>query len=245
MKDKPYVYRFEEEESGITKYIGISATTFPRRIDQHFNEDKFKGKRWKIYYFFVNSRTDAEAYEGAMIYKYKTYNYFNTAKSQWGPSDYLPDPEWKEYDTVHMTGVTISEQMYDLDYRIQKLEDDIDWLRGRRGQIEEDARKEWHRLIYKCFDSKYSTEYNSGHLDIDQFYVEYIESIKEEGDFRYLAMSREEFKAELEAMYRIAPYVDGNYIRCVKKETADMLDLDKEVRASKALEELYSSKEEQ
>lgn len=105
-----YVYKYIDLEDNITKYIGIiwsDNRSLAQRIEEHRREDEWcKNKTWRIEYFYVNTRTDAECLEAHYIEFYKTYNYYNTSKSNWGICSFLPvGIQWNLYkeDTSILT----------------------------------------------------------------------------------------------------------------------------------------------
>lgn len=101
------VYRYVDLTDSITKYIGITCKkhkdrSLETRIKEHYNKHKWAKGNYRIDYFIVNCQTDAEAFESHLISLYKTYNYYNKAKADWGVSSYLPiEIEWKEYITYN------------------------------------------------------------------------------------------------------------------------------------------------
>lgn len=85
-------------------YIGIikprkqNGDILRERIIEHFRRETWSFGNYKVDYFIVNSRTDAEFFEAHLIALYKTYKYYNIAKSDWGISEYLPNEiNWIEY----------------------------------------------------------------------------------------------------------------------------------------------------
>lgn len=95
------VYKFTDLSDEKEKYVGIvyaEGRTLYQRVYEHFRDDEWCKGNFRIEYINVNSRTDASAYESHYIALYKTYEYFNKDKSNWGLSEYLPnrDNEWIE-----------------------------------------------------------------------------------------------------------------------------------------------------
>ena len=92
-----YVYRYLNINTKEYDYIGITKN-LSQRLYQHRLEDKFNNS-YKIEYFKVNTKADAEIWEGHLIAKYETYKRLNVAKASWGLCSYLPNDEdmWKEY----------------------------------------------------------------------------------------------------------------------------------------------------
>ena len=112
-----WVYKFTDLSDEKVKYVGIvyaEGRTLYQRVYEHFRDDEWCKGDFRIEYINVNSRTDASAYESHYITLYKTYEYFNKDKSDWGLSEYLlnRDSEWealpytnfnhmKKYTTTH------------------------------------------------------------------------------------------------------------------------------------------------
>lgn len=99
-----YVYRYTDLADGIIKYVGIvwsDNRTLSERINEHdLNDEWCKVRRWKIEYITENitTRTDAEYFEAHYISLYGTDQYFNSKKSGWGVSSFLPKrDDWMEY----------------------------------------------------------------------------------------------------------------------------------------------------
>ena len=97
---RPYVYRYIDIFTGEIKYIGIVYDgSLSGRIKGHKNDFWANDSKWKIQYFQVDTRSEAEAIESHLIALYKTYRFYNTAKSTWGINSYLPnfDDKWIDY----------------------------------------------------------------------------------------------------------------------------------------------------
>lgn len=101
----PIVYRYTDLNDDTVKYIGIITGTKNRcleeRLREHNKKNEWSEGHYKIDFFAVNNRTDAEAYESHLIAKYNTQNYYNKAKTGWGISDYLPEQKWVHYVTYN------------------------------------------------------------------------------------------------------------------------------------------------
>lgn len=106
-KSIPIVYRYTDLDDNIVKYIGIVTSknktrTLEDRIKEHYTKHEWAYGNFKIDYFTVASRTDAEAFESHLISFYKTYLYYNKAKADWGLSQYLPNVNcWTHYITYY------------------------------------------------------------------------------------------------------------------------------------------------
>ena len=101
-----YIYRYcDKLDDNKIKYVGIvwsENRSLEARIREHALYDEWINDGvWKIeYIFFENiSRNDLEALEAHLIYKYRTYNYYNIDKKDWGPSSYMDvsEHDWKEW----------------------------------------------------------------------------------------------------------------------------------------------------
>ena len=101
------VYRYIDLKDNKTKYIGIITRRSKKRckedrLKEHRVKDWWANGNYKIEYFTVYSRTDAEAFESHLIALYKTYEYYNKAKKDWGLSAYLPtNIGWIHYITYY------------------------------------------------------------------------------------------------------------------------------------------------
>jgi len=97
-----YVYRYRDTNDGVVKYVGIVnvESNFPKRFEQHKRDKWCKGRNWEISYIEVPSRADAEALEAHYIARYRTYNWYNKAKADWGALSFIDDSkfEWKLID---------------------------------------------------------------------------------------------------------------------------------------------------
>ena len=100
----PYVYRYIDKLDDIIKYVGIVVSQKLRdRVRQHKYQDIWcTSSDFKIQYFEVKTRCDAEMWEAHLIAEYKTHRYFNKAKSSWGLSSYLDSAtiKWEDFDNA-------------------------------------------------------------------------------------------------------------------------------------------------
>ena len=80
------VYRYIDNRDGIIKYVGITDRTLKQRVDEHKKLDKWFSfsNSWRIEYFVVSNKSQSEAWESHLIAFYKTYNWYNKAKKDWG-----------------------------------------------------------------------------------------------------------------------------------------------------------------
>lgn len=97
------VYRYIDENDGIIKYVGIvygNSRTLEQRVKEHRKDEWYNFGIWRIEYFSdgLQTRSDCEIWEGHLIAKYKTSDWYNKAKTSWGICKYLPqEPEWLVY----------------------------------------------------------------------------------------------------------------------------------------------------
>ena len=132
-----YVYRYTDLEDLLTKYVGIvygETRTLQQRLNEHKNNDAWcKNKNWRIEYFYVNTRTDAECLEAHFIALYKTYNYYNTLKKEWGICSFLPigiqwniySEDFSEMDKLKTENKTLKETNNYLLKKVKQLKYDL------------------------------------------------------------------------------------------------------------------------
>lgn len=103
------VYRYVDLHDEVIKYVGIvwsENRTLKQRVKEHSEQDDWCiGGCWRVEYLQkeVKSRIDAELLEAHYISKFKTNEWYNVSKANWGTSELLqddPDEEWKEYETI-------------------------------------------------------------------------------------------------------------------------------------------------
>lgn len=97
-----FIYRYTDLEDNLIKYVGIVHTNRPlyKRIYEHETQYSWvKNRKWKIEYIAKTSRTTLEALEAHLIALYKTNQFYNRGKKNWGLCEYIPDieSEWVEY----------------------------------------------------------------------------------------------------------------------------------------------------
>ena len=106
------VYKYIDADK-IVKYVGLvrPGNSFLNRIIQHRN-DEWYHDGFKIYYIELATQTDCEFCESFFINHYKTYNYYNTAKSSWGSSSFInaDDFTWKEFNESDFQNEFVSEK---------------------------------------------------------------------------------------------------------------------------------------
>ena len=92
-----YVYRYTDLLDEKIKYVGIvwseNRTLLQRILEHEKNDEWCKKGQFRIEYITENilSRTDAEYFESHYISLYETDKYYNTKKSGWGVSSFLPE----------------------------------------------------------------------------------------------------------------------------------------------------------
>lgn len=148
-----YVYRYIDPEDNIIKYVGIvygETRTLQQRINEHKKYDNWcKNKKWIIEYIEsdISTRTDAEYFESHYISLYRTDKWFNSSKSGWGISNFLPDKsdEWLIYDKNNNlkhkksfykdTDFIVSTELYE--EKIKELQQNIINLRDENIKLQE------------------------------------------------------------------------------------------------------------
>lgn len=95
-----YVYKYVDTTDGIVKYVGLvnPGNSLQTRINQHKRDDWWSND-FDIYYVKTTSKTDCESLEAHLIECYRTYDYYNKAKSNWGMSSYIDESrlQWIKY----------------------------------------------------------------------------------------------------------------------------------------------------
>lgn len=100
----PFVYRYTDADDGIVKYIGISKNkeTLINRIRSHKNDSVGTTISNPIVEILeVRTLCDAHALEGHFISEYRTGDYLNSAKIDWGICTFAPlslDLNWMDFD---------------------------------------------------------------------------------------------------------------------------------------------------
>jgi predicted GIY-YIG superfamily endonuclease len=115
------VYCYIDLKDDLIKYVGLTSRQLAQRIKEHKeNEAWVSSSSWKILYFTVNTKSESEAWESHLIALYKTYEYYNTAKKDWGLIDLFRNkiPQWKVY--------SIDDLVVDLDYTKYQIIVDTD-----------------------------------------------------------------------------------------------------------------------
>ena len=99
-QDVGYVYKYIDKTDNIVKYVGLvnPGNSLTQRILQHEHED-WCHENFEIFYIKAKSKTDVEYLESAFIAHYKSYEFYNKAKHNWGMSSLidLDSIEWNDY----------------------------------------------------------------------------------------------------------------------------------------------------
>lgn len=94
------VYKYVDIDD-IVKYVGLvkPGNSFLTRTEQH-KSDQWFHDGFKIFYIELETQTDCEFCESFFINYYKTFDYYNIAKSSWGGSSLInaDDFTWKQFD---------------------------------------------------------------------------------------------------------------------------------------------------
>lgn len=165
-----YVYRYIDNSDGIIKYVGIvygKGRTLQQRIYEHkIKDDWCRNRDFTIEYITenINTRTDAEFFESHYISLYGTDKYFNTHKSGWGISSYLPNREndWIKYDVQ-----SFAEDDLDYIYRIHWQKDEKFYIKVIPAKKRKCKRKKGRvdDLHCKCgCKDFYKKDQGNGHL---------------------------------------------------------------------------------
>lgn len=100
----PFVYKYTDKSDGLVKYVGIVCRegndALKKRIKEHFNMDEWASSHnWNVHYIEVKTKGDAHALEGHFIAFYRSYEWFNKAKSDYGLLSFVNSEnfEWKEF----------------------------------------------------------------------------------------------------------------------------------------------------
>jgi hypothetical protein len=119
-----------------------------QRIKEHNNEKWCVGKKWKIEYLEegIKTRTDAEYMEAHYISLYKTYEYFNIKKANWGISSFIPiRDDWQLYDfkkqeeiiTLKQTNIILQKKLEQLTKENNTLKNTFDLNMKLMKELEE------------------------------------------------------------------------------------------------------------
>ena len=111
-----YVYKYTDLNDNKVKYIGIvygQTRKLTDRLIEHEKDYWFDSSdNWLIEYIELDNRSVAESYESHLISFYKTYEYYNICKNNWGVNKFLPEPNWICFD----------KRLYEIEKKYSKLQ---------------------------------------------------------------------------------------------------------------------------
>lgn len=100
-----FVYKYTDKSDGLVKYVGIvcreGKNALNKRIKEHSNVDDWAtSHNWDLHYIEVKTKNDAHALEGHFIAYYKSYEWFNKAKADYGLLSFVDSNkfEWKPFN---------------------------------------------------------------------------------------------------------------------------------------------------
>jgi hypothetical protein len=103
--NNPKVYKYINKETNEIDYIGIVWSVdreLKKRIKEHSKYDKMDLEKYEVHYFDVETKADAEVWEGHLITYYGTQEGLNKSKSNWGLCTFLKGQEdsidWIKYE---------------------------------------------------------------------------------------------------------------------------------------------------
>lgn len=101
----PIVYKYINKETNMVDYVGIvwsANRKLSKRIKEHSKYDEMNLEKYEVYYFDVETKSDAEIWEGHLISYYGTQERLNKSKSNWGLCTFLKGKEdsieWIKYE---------------------------------------------------------------------------------------------------------------------------------------------------
>lgn len=105
-----YVYRYTDLRDNKIKYVGIvwgKNRSLSQRLNEHLKLDDWCDNNYKIEYLKVANRAEAEALESHFIALYKSYEFYNNSKSDWGICSFITDMEdcWIEFDSKNLKNI--------------------------------------------------------------------------------------------------------------------------------------------
>ena len=103
--NNPKVYKYINKITNEIDYIGIvwsADRELKKRIKEHAKYDKMDLDKYEVYYFDVETKADAEVWEGHLITYYGTKERLNKSKANWGLCTFLKGQEdsidWIKYE---------------------------------------------------------------------------------------------------------------------------------------------------
>lgn len=101
----PIVYKYINKETNMVDYVGIvwsANRKLSKRIKEHSKYDEMNLEKYEVHYFDVETKSDAEIWEGHLISYYGTQERLNKSKSNWGLCTFLKEKEdsieWIKYE---------------------------------------------------------------------------------------------------------------------------------------------------
>ena len=148
-----FIYRYKDTKDNKYKYIGLvyddGIWRLHRRIQQHKRDKWYADSDWEITYLPLidAQRGDLELYEGHFISLYKTYDFNNKRKTDWGISSLLNGKEFK----------------WELYSKELKDEQRIDYIKVelRNGEVHIG----YPTYVRLCEDGHYRRQYVSNQID--------------------------------------------------------------------------------
>ena len=220
----PYVYKYTDKTDNKVKYVGLikADSNFPYRFRQHYKDWWHSEGDWSISYTEVSSRTDAEALEAHLIEYYKTTQFYNRAKTGWGLSKYLPDPNDLDWQTVES-----KDDGEDLDSSAAALWEKTDKLMRKLLEENEDMREKFKRnslylWFVECGDA---IMHKITHISKEECYGSYKDFSYNFGELCegvYEFPDQEEFwteicKIKVTKPYRCKEYLTTNIQECLRE----------------------------
>lgn len=103
--NNPKVYKYTNKKTNEIDYIGIvwsADRELKKRIKEHSKYDDMGLDRYEVHYFNVETKADAEVWEGHLITYYGTQARLNKSKANWGLCTFLKGQEdsidWIKYE---------------------------------------------------------------------------------------------------------------------------------------------------
>lgn len=229
----PFIYKYVNKKSKCVEYVGIinKDTNFPRRFDQHKRDPWWEFDKYEIFYAPVESQTDAEALEGHFISVYRSYEFYNRKKSEWGECSFAPDISWTKYeDDIRLSvkkGNGPLNQRWEMALRrysdlrsdVERFENEVEQIHKLLFDIQEDEQRyrrasirQWFRstleiaFTYMSEKSKYATSEM-----LYESYCMYAENCIENGDEELYEFDNiAEFWQTMKEMPEYGPHIRGD-----------------------------------
>ena len=178
---KHIIYRYTDNRDGVVKYVGLTERALKLRVNEHQKNDVWvkSSNSWRIEYFYVDTKSESEAWESHLIALYKTYNWFNKAKATWGlikafeninpcwniysDGDDMIDICLTRYPLIYDESGLISETELILEYDLSELS--IQKLIAKR-VIFPIARNKYNLLLFSEDDRENIEEYTKKEMNL-------------------------------------------------------------------------------